>query len=305
MTSGIDPTKVLQATYDAAGALASAISVVEQKRTDLSSRLSAAEISLNAAKVAYDELDGELGKPTPDVQTIQAKITRATSHSAAALKSGSELIGAIGFVGTIGSPIDEWKECRTTIDRFDKILVDLRKTGFGFVTAIAAGAQFLFTDNDNFGPKAALLAMLVILIVTLYWIDLAHQTWLDVAVERAKTIETDVFDGKIALTAKIGEKFEPARAVILGLFLYVFLLAATCMVFFFSVPRAEAFTSGHHGCIGVEFGYGFAALVGGWIFSDETRRKWSPFWIEAQYVFALCVGLSTLILVLGRYLRYL
>jgi hypothetical protein len=31
---------------------------------------------------------------------------------------------------------EEWKECRFSIDRFDRLLVDLRKTGFGFVTAL-------------------------------------------------------------------------------------------------------------------------------------------------------------------------
>jgi hypothetical protein len=300
MTTSIDPAIVLSATRDAGAALDSAMSIAQQKQTDLLNKLSAAKTALDAAEVAFGELEVEAGKGSPNVQALQAKIAQATTNSVAALKSSSELIGAVGFVGTIGSPIDEWKECRTTIDRFDKILVDLRKTGFGFVTAIAAGAQFVFADNNNFDPKAALLAMLVILIVTLYWIDLAHQTWLDVTVERAKEIENDVFNRTISLTNKIGEKFLPARAIILGFFLYVFLLAATCMVFFFSVPRAEAYTSGHHGSVGIAFGCGLTAIVGGWIFSDPKRKNWSFLGIEAQHGFVFWVGAIALIGIVGH-----
>ena len=150
MTTGIDPNIALQATRDAGTALASAISIVQQKQTDLSNKLSAADSALNAAKVAYDELDVEARKSSPDVQTLQAKIAQATTNSAGALKSSSELIGAVGFVGTIGSSVDEWKECRATIDRCDKILVDLRKTGFGFVTAVVGAATFLFSGATDF-----------------------------------------------------------------------------------------------------------------------------------------------------------
>ena len=43
----------------------------------------------------------------------------------------------------------EWKECSTSIDRFDKILVDLRKTGISFVTTIIGGAAFLLTYSGT------------------------------------------------------------------------------------------------------------------------------------------------------------
>jgi hypothetical protein len=291
--TALDINLVLTAARDAHGALASAMTIVEQKQTDLSTRMAASKTALDAAKDIADQLEADVKKPAVDHDALQRQAALANERSAAALKSTADLIGAVGFIGTVGSPIDEWKECRSTIDRFDKIHVDLRKTGFGFVTAIAAGAQFLFTDSNSFAAKAALLAMLILLIITLYWIDLAHQQWLEVAVERAKTIERDRFCGSISLTTEIGEKFKPVRAMTLGLILYLTLLLATCSVFFFSAPKNEPLTSGHHGFVEFAFLVGMLTMIGGWIFSDDQRR-FRPI-IAGYSIQAVFVGVVILI----------
>ncbi|MDB5609650.1 MAG: hypothetical protein JWP25_6550 [Bradyrhizobium sp.] len=257
MTTVIDPATVLRATKDAGAALASAMSIAQQKQTDLLNQLSDAKIALDAAEVAFAELEVEVRKASPDVQALQAKAAQATANSAAALKSSSELIGAVGFVGTIGSPVDEWKECRATIDRCDKILVDLRKTGFGFVTAVVGAATFLFSGATDFSAKSSILVMLVVLIATLYFIDLAHQTWLGVAVKTAGSLEKRL---GFSLTQNIGVEFAAARAVGLGFWLYFILLFATCAIFWFSVPK-EAPMSGHHITVGVAFFVGLASMI--------------------------------------------
>jgi hypothetical protein len=142
-----------------------------------------------------------------------------------------------------GNASDEWKECRATIDRCDKLLVDLRKTGFGFVTAIVGAATFLFAKEDPGGggvaatailnAKAAIFCMLALLIVVLYWIDLSHQTLLGVAVERAQWLEDNVLAFK--LTGDISRGFVAAQAVGLGFFIYLMLLFAAAAIFWFSV----------------------------------------------------------------------
>jgi hypothetical protein len=38
---------------------------------------------------------------------------------------------------------DEWKACRKYIDKFDKLLIDLRKYGFSFVTGLMTAGSFL------------------------------------------------------------------------------------------------------------------------------------------------------------------
>jgi hypothetical protein len=239
MTNGIDPQVVLRATHDAGAALYSAINLVESKKVDLSNRLAAANNSLEATGVALDELAAASQQLTPD---LAAKATNAIEKSTAALKATSELISAVGFTGTVGSPVDEWKECRATIDRCDKILVDLRKTGFGFVTAVVGVAAYVLNDRVEFAPKASILTMLVLLIVTLYIVDLAHQTWLSVSVRRAEELERRL---NFALTQNISVGYAAAKAVYVGLALYLILLAATSGIFWFSEWK-EQWDSGHH-----------------------------------------------------------
>jgi hypothetical protein len=305
MTARGDVDIALKAARDAHTALTSAIAIVEHKQTDLSIRLAASKNALDAAMAVADELEANAKNPAVDKNALQSKAALANERSAAALKSSADLIGAVGFVGVVGSPIDEWKECRATIDRFDKILVDLRKTGFGFVTAIAAGAQFLFTDSNSFAAKAALLAMLIVLIITLFWIDLAHQQWLNVAVTRAETIEKVRFSGSISLTTDIGEKFKPVRAVTLGLILYLTLLLATCSVFFFSVPKPEPLTSGHHGFVASAFLVGMMTMIGGWIFSDDKRRVRPIAGVQAGHAFVAAVILIVAGFLVDRAVRLL
>lgn len=276
MTDDLDRVPTLRAAADARRALDSAMSLVEQKRIDLSNKLAAADTVLQETGAALDQLNAA---SATDVQT---KAAAATEKSAAALKTCSELISAIGFTATAGSALDEWKECRVTIDRFDKILVDLRKTGFGFVTAIAAAAQFLFKDDNNFATKVALLAMLVVLIVTLYLIDLSHQVWLDVAVKKAKGLENVLFGQNVGLTSQISRAFAPKLAVLLGLFLYNVLLLATCAVFWFAAPRGEQFTGGHHGSVALAGLVGLVAIVGSCIFATDTSKT-----VRLGFAFAL------------------
>jgi hypothetical protein len=264
MTTGIDPRIALNATYDAGAALSGAISIVEQKKGDLSTRLAAATSALEASTVAFNQLSEATAQASPD---IQAKLTRAIESSTAALKTSSELIGAVGFTGTVGSPVDEWKECRATIDRCDKILVDLRKTGFGFVTAVVGVAAYVFSNSNEFAPKAALLCMLVVLIVTLYLVDLAHQTWLGVAVKRAEELERRL---SFSLTQNISSGFAASQAVGLGFTLYLVLLLATCSIFWSSVWKEPA-PSGHHITVVVAFAVGVIAMIVGLVWSSKRQ----------------------------------
>jgi len=45
--------------------------------------------------------------------------------------------------GTYENYSEEWKICRETIDRFDGILVDLRKYGFSILTGLTTAGSFL------------------------------------------------------------------------------------------------------------------------------------------------------------------
>ena len=167
---------------------------------------------------------------------------------------------------------DEWKECRQTIDRFDKLLVDLRKTGFGFITAIVSGATIFFSQGLSGEalsilsqspavvsspellkdiakaaaslPESAKFAIFTIILVLtwmLYLIDLSHQRMLHATTDRAKVLEEKL---GYAITNNISVKYKQLHADFLGLLLYYVLVIASYFAFFLSIgvlgaPRLE------------------------------------------------------------------
>src|SRR6187551_2389190 len=140
---------------------------------------SAQECLAKARTASTDPIDAS------DPAKVEARNNSVREAVDQALKFSADAINLARVGGGAGAKTDEWKECRTTIDRFDKLLVDLRKTGFGFVTALVGAASFIF-GPDKLNVRLTILVMLVLLIGTLYLIDLAHQSWLDVAVTRAQ-----------------------------------------------------------------------------------------------------------------------
>jgi hypothetical protein len=239
------PDPALQAMQSARSALQDAIQLAERQASGVSEDIARAKAEVTA-------MDRTLAAGESTAEARAAAVER----SAEAVQSSCQLLQAAGLPPRVGSPLDEWKECRATIDRCDKILVDLRKTGFGFLTAAVGAAAFLFKGDESFDHKAPLLVMLVLLIVTLYLIDLAHQTWLGVAVGRAKDLE-DMMG--FALTNRISTQFGAGRALLLGFFLYFIMLAATSALFWFSAPTAPL-TSGPHVTVYYAFFIGLLAM---------------------------------------------
>jgi hypothetical protein len=107
-------------------------------------RLQEAQQTINAAaqtaQGAQDAADQAVAA-TGANNILVAEGHCATARSRLALARSNAAQAFAGVAG--GDPKDEWKECRTSIDRFDKLLVDLRKTGFGFITAIVGAAALL------------------------------------------------------------------------------------------------------------------------------------------------------------------
>src|SRR6516164_6023595 len=128
MTNGPpNPEQALRAVRAAKEALDAAIQLTEQRQHQLATDIKTAKALLGEVIKA----ENTLGPTAPPQLTVAG-----LDKSAAALNASCDLLSTAGLESKVGSSIDEWKECRTTIDRFDKILVDLRKTGFGFITAV-------------------------------------------------------------------------------------------------------------------------------------------------------------------------
>jgi hypothetical protein len=88
--------------------------------------------------------------------------------------------------------LDEWKEARSVIARFDTNLHDLRKYGFSFVTALLAANGLLSQDGTSVVPagvKAAVLVATMGLIVTLKLLDTHYRLFQKAASIRGRILE--------------------------------------------------------------------------------------------------------------------
>ena len=87
--------------------------------------------------------------------------------------------------------LEEWKECRQSIDRFDKIIVDLRKYGFSLVTGLLTAVSFLFIGIHDLSPigKVGISVLMMLLIYALFIVDRYHEVFLRCAAKRAEIIE--------------------------------------------------------------------------------------------------------------------
>ena len=84
----------------------------------------------------------------------------------------------------------EWKACRDSLGNLDKILVDLRKFGFGLITIVLSANGFLFSEQDLgiFAIIAIYIALLV-LIFGLFRFDRVHEIFIRSTVLRAMRLE--------------------------------------------------------------------------------------------------------------------
>jgi hypothetical protein len=119
----------------------------------------------NAAELINNAVLGQAASPANDITAFMVQRparpagTPIRVHSPENWLEDDLKLGAITIYYPPGSDgvKDEWKECRATIGRFDGLLVDLRKTGFGFVTAIVSGPTFLFAYTRQSRLRAASL----------------------------------------------------------------------------------------------------------------------------------------------------
>jgi hypothetical protein len=154
--------------------------------------------------------------------------------------------------------LDEWKEARSVIARFDKSLQDLRKYGFSFVTAVMAAdsviGQVTGTGSLIVTPrvKFAIILTTIMLVIALYTIDRFSRSIQYGAQLRAIEIEKKLDMGLTNKINEVGNK-EKAGAFTDGLY-YLFILAAAVLgiALVWSDALLESFT--------------LIALVAGWAY---------------------------------------
>ena len=122
----------------------------------------------------------------------------------------------------------EWTECRATIGRLDAILVDLRKVGFSFITALLTASSFLSLVDPKSAAaptpmRAAAFVAIMVLIAALFAIDSYYQILLSGAVERALDLEVKTHP-PLRLSKYLSINIQHTWATVVTLILYLVLL---------------------------------------------------------------------------------
>ena len=216
---------------------------VAQKAEAFDSKKSAALDAWQAAKELAEQPVDENDQSATAARLAELGNKLAEAEAAnAALKEAAATLAASPLYG---EPKAEWEECRKSIDRFDKILVDLRKSAFGVITTIFSAAAFLFTFSATATAvppriKVAVFVVICLLIVSTYFVDRIHQIWLEAAVIRARELEDKL---GFALTGRISDRFRSTAAGMIWIGLYAMLLIMGGIVFNRSIDRE--ITEGH------------------------------------------------------------
>jgi hypothetical protein len=91
-----------------------------------------------------------------------------------------------------GNALDEWKEARAIIGRFDGNLHDLRKYGFSFVTALLVANGLLSVGGTSAIPAGVKVGILIVtmgLIITLKLLDTHYRRFQNAASTRGRILE--------------------------------------------------------------------------------------------------------------------
>ncbi len=111
----------------------------------------------------------------------------------------------------------EWKECRSSIGRFDKSIAELRKYGFSIITLLIGAqgliyAKLIDQDKLNNGVLIGIYLTIMLLIFGLYRLDRMYHIFVKGAVNRSKFLEENFLDVNLSTEiSAITEKCETAR----------------------------------------------------------------------------------------------
>lgn len=87
----------------------------------------------------------------------------------------------------------EWQQARVTIQQFDKMVLEIRKYGFSFITILLTANGFLLGAMP---PSAFVIAgieaALLLLIFSLFRVDRMHEIFVRAAVLRAMRLEEEL-----------------------------------------------------------------------------------------------------------------
>jgi hypothetical protein len=174
----------------------------------------------------------------------------------------------------------EWKECRATVARFEKIIVDLRKYGFILLAALLTAKALFFLNSspsdkgaltgakdkgalteakdkgalteakDKGAPteltlqtRIALMLFTMVLIFALFVVDLSQEVLLRAARRRAIALETDL---RMELSSVLKEQAIGPWVHSRGIWLYSSLVLASFLASVLTTIRMDGLLEKHY-----------------------------------------------------------
>ena len=146
----------------------------------------------------------------------------------------------------------EWKEARHSIDRFDKITVDLRKYGFSFIAIIISSSSIIFDAAKVQNPLPLVIVPIVIALLTLslFLADSYYQVLLLATILHARHLENihkeilsknsvgQIYFG-LNLTNYIEDKVQKTNAHTYTVIVYILFLTISSLMGYFSLWAYE------------------------------------------------------------------
>jgi hypothetical protein len=124
----------------------------------------------------------------------------------------------------------EWTVARKTVDGFDKILVDLRKFGFSFITGLLTAQSLLGAGTPTSAQVLyAAIAATIGLIVVLYWMDRLYETMLYGAVYTATKLENHL---QMSLTGDISYVYGKMKSAPIPHLIYFGFASASLLIYY-------------------------------------------------------------------------
>lgn len=170
---------------------------------------------------------------------------------------------------------EEWKMCRSTTDKFDATLLDLRKYGFTIITGLITAGAFLGFSQPTKVIQLGVIIVSMVLVVILYWLDIYYMNLLFGSVFRTRFLE--IFKLNRALSIYISAFYGSTRIGDLLHFLYGGFLTGLFVLGLYVVSVAEGAGTVTFGIRSVSLGLfiGYAVSISGilliYILCDRVR----------------------------------
>ncbi len=130
--------------------------------------------------------------------------------------------------------LDEWKEARSIISRFDENLHDVRKYGFTFLAALLTLDALQTLADTDVTIKIGLIGLTIAFIVALRLFEENYKKFQQAAALRAMILETTILN--IELTEMISEKYRKEDINTLIYWLYVAFVIIAVLIGIIIVP---------------------------------------------------------------------